>query len=410
MMRFRTGLQGALWSATLALAWPATACAEASVAADLEASVGVWSRDMRLPQDSGIAAATLTSGMRWQPSTPVSAELEVFAVASGNAHTSRGRIDARKAFISLEADRTSLRVGRQISVWGRTDHLNPTDVLSPRDYTTLSTEDDDQRRGLGMARLEVETSETGQLSVYWIPEFRSDRLLIEPPQSLARDNRSWDPGQFAVKFDATGGAVDWSISYFQGRDRVYDFAVSEGELSVRYNTVRSYGADLATTVGGFGLRAEGAYVDTAFNPDTNPLVRRPELWIVAGIDRSIGEGTYVNVQSSLRRVMDNAPVATEFAASRDKIDALRFQQDDTQFGVTANIRRNWGDGRWTAELTALHYVQRSQGVLRAELRRQITSRLTLLARAQSFYGEHGSYFDRIAPASSFTVELRSALW
>jgi hypothetical protein len=103
-------------------------------------------------------------------------------------------------------------------------------------------------------------------------------------------------------------------------------------------------------------------------------------------------------------------VPAAFGAVRNQVDTLRFQQDETQVGVTANLRQSWDDRRWTAEVVALHYFQRNQGLFRAELRHQLTSNLTLVARAQNFYGDSGTYFDRVSPASSFTLELRAAIW
>jgi hypothetical protein len=403
----RTVLRALACGLPLAFAVPAPSFAEEDIAADLELRTGLWSRDLRLPESSEVAAGSITVGTRWTPPAPVSAELEVFAIGSTDGDEARSDLDVRKGFVKFEANRVALRAGRQVDVWGRADRLNPTDTLSPRDYTTLSTDDDDQRRGLGMARLDIQTSDTGQLSAYWIPEFRANRLLIEPPSSSGDDAQSWEPGQLALRYDVTGGALDWSLSYYQGLDRTYDLAAAPTGLAVRHNRIRSYGADVATTAAGFGLRAEGSYVETAFDAETNPLVRRPEVWIVAGADRAFGANTYLNVQTSLRRVTDNAPVPAAFAAARAGIDRLRFQQDETQIGITANLRQSWDDRRWQAELVALHYLQRSQGLLRGELRHQLSGKLTLIARAQVFRGETGSYFDRISEASSVTLELRA---
>jgi hypothetical protein len=228
-----------LCSMPLMLALPATSFAEGDVATDIELKAGLWSRDLRLLKNSGVAAGSATAGVRWTPTAPVSTELEVFAIGSAGGGEARSDLDIRKGFVHLERNRMSLRVGRQVDVWGRADRLNPTDVLSPRDYTTLSADEDDQRRGLGMARLDIETSETGRFSAYWVPEFRANRLLVEPPSTRLSDDHSWEPDQFALKYDATGGAVDWSLSYYQGLDRTHDVAVTDSGPAVKYNTIQS---------------------------------------------------------------------------------------------------------------------------------------------------------------------------
>ncbi|MEZ5892099.1 MAG: DUF1302 family protein [Parvularculaceae bacterium] len=336
-------------------------------------------------------------------------ETEVFAIASRGSRDERGRIDLRKGFLRLDADRISLQAGRQVDIWGRADRLNPTDNLSPRDFTTLSTEDADQRLGLSTVRADLTLSDALRLSAYWIPEFRPNELLLRPPEDLTDDRRNWDAKQFAAKLDNSGGRIDWSLSYYEGRDRVYDLALQDDALAVRYNRMRVYGADIATSLGVFGLRAEAAYFDTQFNAAESPLVRRPEFWMVAGADRSFGGDAYINVQASFRRVFDfDEPVPGELSPFRARIDTLRFQQKQTQVGFTLNMRRSWDDKRWTAEIMTLHYFNPDQGLVRAELRHPLSPNITLHGRAQKFYGEAGSYFQRISPASSISFEIRAA--
>jgi hypothetical protein len=139
----------------------------------------------------------------------------------------------------------------------------------------------------------------------------------------------------------------------------------------------------------------------------NPLVRRPEFWAVIGLDRNFGSGVYANVQASFRRVFKvNDRLSAPAAQLRPQIDILRFQQDKSQFGLTANLRYVWDDQRWTAEALALHYVDRGKDLARIEFRHQLTPQLSLRGRAQKFFGPKNSYFGRIAPASAVSMEAR----
>ena len=108
----------------------------------------------------------------------------------------------------------------------RADKLNPTDSLSPRDYRILTSEDDEQRLGLAIARADFALTDQLQLRTYWIPEFRPTTLIFPLSPQIARDNRTTDPGQFAVKIDSSGGAFDWSLSWYHGRDRIYDLTTT----------------------------------------------------------------------------------------------------------------------------------------------------------------------------------------
>ena len=53
----------------------------------------------------------------------------------------------REAYLDLSHGPLDLRIGKQIIAWGRADRINPTDNLTPRDYTLLVPDDDDQRLG-----------------------------------------------------------------------------------------------------------------------------------------------------------------------------------------------------------------------------------------------------------------------
>ena len=260
-----------------------------------------------------------------------------------------------------------------------------------------------------MARADWALNDQVTLTGLWIPEFRPTTLLFAVPAGLARDDRRWDAAQFAVKLDRSGGRIDGSVSYFDGRDPIFDIAIDRSGAARRYNRVRVLGADVATTAGPYGFRLEAAYTDTAFDPARNPWVRRPDVWVVLGADRTFGS-VYVNVQASLRRVLAAAAAPpAALAVVRRQIDALRFQQDPTQWGLTLNVRKSWDDGRWSAEVSGVQYLEQQQGALRLDLKRQIGPKLTLQLRAQQFYGARGSYFAVVRPASSIGLEARLAV-
>ena len=376
---------------------------------DLTLIAGGWTHDMILPQADNVVVGAMTLKAHWSPTADLSFDGEAFGIASSSTVGQRGRINLRKAYMALDAGRMTVRVGRQVENWGRADRINPTDNLSPRDYTILTSEDADQRLGLAMVRADFAISEALTVSGNWIPEFRATKLLTPVPQTMGRDRRRWDARQFAVKLDHSGGGLDWSLSYFRGRDPVLDLALSPSGLVQRYNRVQVYGGDVAAAAGPYGLRFEAAYTKTRFSPVRDPLVRRPELWAVMGVDRTIG-GVYSNVQVSARSVFSYTSLTpVSLSAVRQRIDALRYQQDETQFGMTLNLRKSWDDGRWNAEFSGLRYFERQQGLLRIGLRHQISPNLTMHLKAQKFYGTKGSYFDTIRPVSSVGLEVRFVL-
>lgn len=394
--------------AALLIGFPAGAMAQDDVEIDGRAAIGVWSRDFNLPKDPGVAASSLKLGLRWTPSVDLSARVELFGYTTFAHDRDRQRADLRTAVIVHESEQYALRVGRQIEVWGKADKLNPTDNLSPRDFRILSGDDDDQRLGLTMVRADLVLSDRLRLKSYWLPEFRPTNLIFPVSPQIVPDERRHDARQVAVKLDNTGGALDWSISWYEGRDRIYDLSIDGAVPAQRYNRIRVIGADLAGAAGPWGYRAEAAYTHTRYDPVGDPLVRRPEFWAVIGVDRSFGSGLYANVQASFRRVFKiDDTLSAPAAQLRPQIDILRFQQNKVQFGLTTNMRYSWDDQRWTAEALALYYAEREQGLARFELRHQLTPQLSLRGRVQKFFGPKNSYFGRIAPASAVSIEARA---
>ena len=104
-------------------------------------------------------------------------------------------------------------------------------------------------------------------------------------------------------------AIDWSASSFQGRDLFPDLGLQETAahpaiapvVRLSHHRLRTIaGADMAANVGRFGLRAEGAYVDTEDTTGQDPYTKNPFVFIVVGGDQHT-EHLNLNVQYSLRR-------------------------------------------------------------------------------------------------------------
>ena len=218
--------------------------------------------------------------------------------------------------------RLDLRVGRQIFAWGRADGVNPTDNLTGEDLTLLAPDDDDRRLGTTAVRASYYLGDVS-VSALWLPEFRGHRFpLPAPPPGLdfVRDVREWPGDQWAVRVEQTGRAVDWSASYFDGRDLFPDLSIDVGSrtggaqpargapgIRLSHHRVRVAGADMAANVGRFALRAEGAYVDTEDSTGNDPFTKNPFVFLVLGGDRTFREYLNLNVQYLYRFVVDYQP-------------------------------------------------------------------------------------------------------
>ena len=83
----------------------------------------------------------------------------------------------REGYFNFTAGEADLRVGKQIIVWGRADGINPTDNLTPRDYTMLAPESDDQRFGAFAAKMTYHFQNIA-LTGIWLPDFNPNILPI----------------------------------------------------------------------------------------------------------------------------------------------------------------------------------------------------------------------------------------
>ena len=86
--------------------------------------------------------------------------------------SSRVLVDLREAYINLYLSDFDFRIGKQIIVWGRADGFNPTNNLTPYDYTFFSPEEDDKRLSNFVVSGDYNLYPF-ELSANWIPVYKS---------------------------------------------------------------------------------------------------------------------------------------------------------------------------------------------------------------------------------------------
>ena len=114
-----------------------------------DCSIAYWSSNRNLDDRSAITSALCFAN--WRLALGENARLSFNARAQTSDSYLQGRV--REGYWEQGVGALSLRIGRQIIAWGRADRINPTDVLSPRDFRLLSGDDDDQRNGIDAIQL-----------------------------------------------------------------------------------------------------------------------------------------------------------------------------------------------------------------------------------------------------------------
>jgi hypothetical protein len=411
------------WTVSLGLAL-ASFAAQAAMAdpAGLSGSVRAdyFSRDKSFSGKSGYAAASI-----WATATPQEfAGIRTYfdARLQGQDLTRGSRVssDLREAYAQTAIGKLDVRVGRQITVWGRADKVNPTDAWSTRDYTLMVTDDEDQR--LGVASLQA-TWNRGDYRVIglWQPEWRSPVLPIPSlPQgiTLRKVSPSNPAGQFGFKLDHSGEGIDWSVSYAHSISRTPDFAIaSHGSpatsIDLLYRPVEVIGADAAVPVGQYGLRAEVAYTRTGNHGGNDPLAQNNSVFVVVGAERTFAGELNVNVQYLYRRTFDlrnadpNAAPDIQFVAREERLTSNQLATHTHGASLRINYKA-WNE-TLEMELAGAVWFRNGDTAIRPKVTYAISDRMKVIMGGDIYCGPSQSYFGRFERTSAAFAELQLGL-
>ena len=324
-----------------------------------------------------------------------------------------------EAYANLYFGAVDLRVGKQIISWGRADALNPTDNLTPKDYTVLSALDEiDRRTGTTAVRANYYRG-SHTFSLIWLPLFNPSTIPLTAPRGFhiteeRRNSGAWTDQGFAARWDQTGGDIDWSVNYYQGLNLLpVGRPLSPTRLVLIHNRLNVIGADFAKALGRYGIRGEAAYVHTQDTKGTDPVTINPSFTYVLGVDRDFTEDLNINIQAYQRFIVNfHSPFDVNNPVLRDAavLNAIFNQQlDKFQGGFTARIRATWLNKTLESELLGVLNLPRRDFALRPLLGYAFTDVWKGYIGVDLFNGQRNSFFGRLQPTSAFFVELRATL-
>lgn len=354
--------------------------------------LSLWSSDRAIGDAASVAVAQGWGRVLADvaPNLKLSGE-GVFEVRAGDGRGPSARAEVREAFLEWSLDDVRLRVGRQIFSWGRADRIHPTDAAASRDFTALVPSDEEQKRGQGAVRVDVDLGAL-TLQGYWIPEFRPDRYGADALEHVPSRPENW-ADQFAVRLEQAGGDVDWSLTYFEGPSRNLQLLpVGEGVERI-YPQRRMLGADVATAIGAFTLRAEVArnWVDDGGG---GLVSAGPEVFAVAGADYEFSANVYANVQAIYARSPDRArctaacsPVERQIAGTNN---VLAMSTRETEAGVSALVAYQDDYQTQHYELSSAYLTQDEGVLLRGRARFRVDDDLRVEVGADYYAGGRAS--------------------
>lgn len=215
-------------------------------------------------------------------------------------------LDIREAYIDLYLGKIDLRLGKQISPWGRADGWNPSDNMTPSDYFFRSPDPDDMRMGNYRIRAQYAPVDWLRIEADLVPLHKSSVYrfdLVEMPSFVSFESPVspgfiWGKTSAAAKLDLISNGIEGSLSYFRGYDPLpalkpgalptppfTDFSLELLQVPFRQRTI---GADFATVLLSTGIRGEIAWKVPEQGDSLDPMIPKSEIQWVVSIDRELG--------------------------------------------------------------------------------------------------------------------------
>lgn len=380
---------------------------------DLNGSVraGYFSSSRKLDGESDLG-----TGSVWLKATQNIGE-DISLVAKGWVRNDESYGYSKKlqeGYLNLSAGNVDFRVGRQIIVWGRADRLNPTDNLTPRNFTLLTVEEEDQRLGSLAAKITYHSHENSLIGI-WLPGMDPNIFPVTTTPGVFFTQHIPRANRIALKFDRSGSDVDWSTSYYNGLDLNPDITfgattTSGTNLIFDYNPIRVLGMDAATVVGRYGLRAEAAYTWTANAGASDFLIKKPFLYMVMGGDRTFFDYLNVNIQYYLRHVTNYSdPQAIADPLLRTvaiQTAALWNQFSRSQHGISVRVSNKWFNETLEGEIAAVASFGLSNYFIRPKLVYAFNDNVKGSLGLDIYRGESNTFFGRLQDNSLLFAEMK----
>lgn len=388
--------------------------AQAGITGSLRA--GYWSSNRQLDDETNfdVASAWLKLDKKLESGIGLFAE-GYFAnqdVFGHNDDVSR----LREAYFEGRKEKLDYRIGKQIIAWGRTDRLNPTDNLTPRDATLLVPDVDEDRFGSVAAKAAWSFDAYTSLIGIWVPQFQPNVIPESArPGVLVQESTPDSNNQWALKFDQSGKTVDWSVSFFDGFDLNGDLSpgplTSAGQVvKLDHHRIKVLGADAATTRGAFRFAAEAAYTRTEDPDGTDPGIKNPFFYGVFGVERDYTDNLTVIVQAFTRYVTHYSdpeaitdPVARAIAVQEAVVNS---QYDRRQYGLSARIDKKWFNDTLEAELATIALLNRDGYLVRPRVIYLWSDSIKIIAGYEYFRGSDKTLYGLAEKNSTLYSEVR----
>ena len=170
------------------------------------------------------------------------------------------KIDLHEIYMEYSSELWSMRLGKQLHIWGKADGIRITDILNPCDYSEYNTlELDDMRIPVESVKINYFPGNMN-IELIWIPVFRES---IYPEKDSVWDNGTMNSNISApeVKQGIKNSEIGFRVMYyFTGIDAaVSAFHTRDDDPLYKYHTLDFIGLEFSKPAGDFVIRNENAF-------------------------------------------------------------------------------------------------------------------------------------------------------
>lgn len=282
--------------------------------------------------------------------------------------------DLREGYISWHPfDAMRIKLGKQISAWGRADEINPTDAFTPRRLGMLLIDaSSEQKTGQLLGELRWTQEKIGTLAFLMNPYLIPTDIFINGDR-LERTRRTrqsqWGAG---MRWDREWDIVETGVSFYNGLDPNGNIGLNRAfSLTQEFRRMAMVGVDAVLAADRFALRTEIART-WPLGRDYRIGEKRPELFAVGGFERQWddgGGGIITQVIAKKIFHLDQGTFAnTPFEAAETASRRYHLQNSEHMLAFSARVARSFWNDRFEAELFALKEWTTDNYFLRPKLR------------------------------------------
>ncbi len=168
-------------------------------------------------------------------------------------------------YIDYSEDFWAFRAGRQKAAWGKADGIDITNVICPKDYSSVSALFEDESLAVDAARLGLNRGSVSA-DFYFIPVFTPASLPEEKTaglSSIIMPEKNIKNAEYGLKVSGYFSKCDLSLYGFYGWEDMpflsYTLSSERVQAAASYKRMAMLGVDAAVPLGQTVLRLEGAF-------------------------------------------------------------------------------------------------------------------------------------------------------